>query len=284
MKLYEFSQGRTPLFISMPHDGTRIPGDLEARMTKRALQRPDTDWHVARLYQFSQDLGASLIRPLYHRYVVDLNRAPDNTTLYPGSSNTEVCPSSCFDDSPIYRDGAVPDATEVAERIDTYWRPYHQRLQQELARIRNAHGVALLYEAHTIRSRVPRFFEGVLPDFNLGTADGKSCAPALTQRLADQLAQIEGASKAAISHAPMASQKTISMSCNWSYRSAHTWTRTIPILIVNSLRSKYNRHSSRYLLLCSSGLIRLNRARDAAVDANVLARDVTRTIRSEESD
>jgi len=192
MKLYEFSQGRTPLFISMPHDGTRIPGDLEARMTKRALQRPDTDWHVARLYQFAQDLGTSLIRPLYHRYVVDLNRAPDDTTLYPGSSNTEVCPSSCFDDSPIYRDGVVPDATEVAERIDTYWRPYHQRLQQELARIRNAHGVALLYEAHTIRSRVPRFFEGVLPDFNLGTADGKSCASALTQRFADQLAQIEG--------------------------------------------------------------------------------------------
>ncbi|MFQ5759710.1 MAG: N-formylglutamate amidohydrolase, partial [Acidiferrobacterales bacterium] len=109
-----------------------------------------------------------------------------------GSSNTEVCPSSCFDDSPIYRDGAVPDATEVAERIDTYWRPYHQCLQQELARIRNAHGVALLHEAHTIRSRVPRFFNGVLSDFNLGTADGKSCAPALTQHLADQLARIEG--------------------------------------------------------------------------------------------
>ena len=192
MKIYEFCEGHTPLFISMPHDGTIIPDALEARMTERALQRPDTDWHVARLYQFAAELGASLIRPLHHRYVVDLNRAPDNATLYPGSSNTEVCPSSCFDDSPIYRDGAVPDATEIAERIDTYWRPYHQCLQQELARIRNAHGVALLYEAHTIRSRVPRFFNGVLPDFNLGTADGKSCAPALTQHLADQLARIEG--------------------------------------------------------------------------------------------
>jgi len=192
MKLYEFSQGRTPLFISMPHNGTSIPGDLEARMTKRALQRPDTDWHVARLYQFAQDLGASLIRPLYHRYVVDLNRAPDDTTLYPGSSNTEVCPSSCFDDSPIYRDGAAPDATEVAERIDTYWRAYHQYLQQELARIRNAHGVALLYEAHTIRSRVPRFFEGVLPDFNLGTADATSCAPALEHHIADVLTKLDG--------------------------------------------------------------------------------------------
>ncbi len=191
MKLYEFSQGRTPLFISTPHDGTRIPGDLEARMTKRALQRPDTDWHVARLYQFAQDLGASLIRPLYHRYVVDLNRAPDDTTLYPGSSNTEVCPSSCFDDSPIYRDGAVPDATEVAERIDTYWRPYHQCLQQELARIRNAHGVALLYEAHTIRSRAPRFFEGGTARLQPGHrrwqelcvgADTTSCRPVGTDR------------------------------------------------------------------------------------------------------
>jgi N-formylglutamate deformylase len=192
MKLYEFSQGRTPLFISMPHDGTRIPEDLEMRMTERALQRPDTDWHVASLYQFAAELGASLIRPLHHRYVVDLNRAPDNTTLYPDNSNTEVCPSSCFDDSPIYQDGTVPDATEVAERIDIYWRPYHQRLQQELARIRNAHGIALLYEAHTIRSRVPRFFQGVLPDFNLGTADTKSCAPPLEQHIADVLARLDG--------------------------------------------------------------------------------------------
>lgn len=192
MKIYEFFEGHTPLLISMPHAGTIIPDALEARMTERALQRPDTDWHVARLYQFAQDLGASMIRPLHHRYVVDLNRAPDNATLYPGSRNTEVCPSSCFDDSPIFRDGTGPDATEVVERIDTYWRPYHQCLQQELARIRNAYGVALLYEAHTIRSRVPRFFNGVLPDFNLGTADGKSCSPALTQHLADNLAQLEG--------------------------------------------------------------------------------------------
>ena len=169
MKLYEFSRGQTPLLVSMPHDGTRIPGDLEARMTERALQRPDTDWHVARLYEFAAQLGVSLIRPLHHRYVVDLNRAPDNTTLYPGNRNTEVCPSSCFDDSPIYQDDAVPDAMEISERIDTYWRPYHQCLQQELARIHSAHGIALLYEAHTIASRVPRFFEGLLPDFNLAT-------------------------------------------------------------------------------------------------------------------
>ncbi len=192
MRIYEFCEGRTPLFISMPHDGTRIPADLEARMTERALQRPDTDWHVARLYQFADKFGVSLIRPLYHRYVVDLNRAPDNATLYPGSRNTEVCPSSCFDDTPIYRESGAPDADEVAERIDIYWRPYHQCLQQELARIRDAHGVALLYEAHTIRSQVPRFFSGVLPDFNLGTADGKSCVSTLTQKLADQLAQISG--------------------------------------------------------------------------------------------
>lgn len=192
MKIYELCEGHTPLFISMPHDGTRIPGDLEARMTERALQRPDTDWHVARLYEFAAELGASLIRPLHHRYVVDLNRAPDNTTLYPGSSNTEVCPSSCFDDSPIYRDDAVPDATEITKRIDTYWRPYHQCLQEELARIHSVHGIALLYEAHTIHSRVPRFFEGLLPDFNLGTAGGTSCAPTLEQSITDVLARLDG--------------------------------------------------------------------------------------------
>lgn len=190
MKIYDLFEGQTPLLISMPHNGTAIPDALAARLTEQALQLPDTDWHVGRLYGFAGGLGASVIRPVYHRYVVDLNRAPDDTALYPGASNTEVCPTSCFDLSPIYRRGAEPDAAEIAERMETYWRPYHHLLAEELARIRDKYGIALLYEAHSIRSRVPRFFEGVLPDFNLGTADGKSCAPALERRLVEMLAPL----------------------------------------------------------------------------------------------
>ena len=106
MRIYEFTQGSTPLLVSMPHDGTAIPEDVAARMTDRARATPDTDWHVARLYDFAGELGASILRPHYSRYVIDLNRPPDGTPLYPGASNTELCPTRCFDETPIYLDGA----------------------------------------------------------------------------------------------------------------------------------------------------------------------------------
>lgn len=184
MDTYEFSPGRVPLLVSMPHDGTRVPDSIAARMAEHALRLPDTDWNVSRLYAFARDLGAAIIRPRYSRYVVDLNRAPDNRALYPGASNTELCPLSCFDFEPIYRPGQAPDAGEIEERVATYWRPYHARLGEELEVLRDTHGIALLYDAHSIRSRVPRFFEGTLPDLNLGTADGASAASALETRLA----------------------------------------------------------------------------------------------------
>ncbi len=168
----------------MPHNGTEVPDAIAARMTEAALQLPDTDWHMDRLYGFADQLRASVIKPIYSRYVIDLNRPPDGKALYPGSSNTELCPLTCFDFSPVYKESEAPDEAEVAERTWGFWRPYHIKIRDELARIRERHGIALLYEAHSIRSQVPRFFDGVLPDLNLGSADGKSCAPALEAALA----------------------------------------------------------------------------------------------------
>ena len=181
---FMFHQGSAPLLISMPHVGTHVPPAIAARFTGEARQVPDTDWHLERLYGFARELGASILVATHSRYVVDLNRPPDGASLYPGQSVTGLCPVDTFDDTPIYADAAdVPDDAEVARRRDAVWAPYHAQLRAELDRIRAAHGVAVLWDAHSIRSVLPRFFEGKLPDLNLGTADGASCDPALAQEL-----------------------------------------------------------------------------------------------------
>jgi len=180
---FVFHQGTQPLLISMPHAGTYVPPTLAARFTEEARQVPDTDWHMERLYAFAKDMGASILAATHSRYVVDLNRPPDGASLYPGQNVTGLCPVDTFDDTPIYTRGDVPDGAEIAARRDAVWAPYHAQLRAELDRIRAQHGVAVLWDAHSIRSVLPRFFEGKLPDLNLGTADGASCSPALAQEL-----------------------------------------------------------------------------------------------------
>ena len=180
MPPYRFKPGKLPLLVSVPHAGTEVPEALRGRMTEAALALPDTDWHVDRLYDFLDGLGASSIVATRSRYVIDLNRAPDGRPLYPGASNTELCPTSTFDEAPIYRAGEGPDPAEVEDRLAAVWRPYHAKIREEIDRLKAAHGIAVLWDAHSIRSEVPRFFEGRLPDLNLGTAGGGSAAPELT--------------------------------------------------------------------------------------------------------
>ncbi len=182
---FRFRQGTRPLLISMPHVGTHVPPALAARFTDEARHVPDTDWHLERLYDFADELGASVLVATHSRYVIDLNRSPDGASLYPGQSVTGLCPVDTFDDTPIYAAGDVPGEAEIAERRDAIWQPYHTQLAQELARIRTEHGVAMLWDAHSIRSVLPRFFDGKLPDLNLGTGKGTSCDPALAQTLRD---------------------------------------------------------------------------------------------------
>lgn len=181
--------GDVPLLVSLPHDGSLIPDDIAARMTPGARRAPDTDWHVARLYAFASELGASMLVPRLSRYVVDLNRPPDDQSLYPGRNTTGLCPTLRFDGGPVYLDGQAPSADEVAERVERHWRPYHRALADELARLHASHGRVVLWEGHTIRgSALPFLFEGRLPDLNLGTAAGASCTPALRGRLENVLA------------------------------------------------------------------------------------------------
>ena len=177
-------RGTAPLLVSLPHDGTALPPELAARMTEAARGVPDTDWHVSRLYDFARELGASMLVPAYSRYVVDLNRPPDDASLYPGQNTTGLCPMRRFSGDAVYLPGREPSGDEVRERVERYWRPYHDALRGELERLRARHGRVLLWEGHSIRgSGLPFLFEGRLPDLNLGTANGASCSPALQARL-----------------------------------------------------------------------------------------------------
>lgn len=182
-------RGTAPLLLSLPHDASLIPESLKARMTTQARAAPDTDWHVSRLYDFARSLGASVLVPAYSRYVIDLNRGEDDTSLYPGQNTTGLVPLVRFTGEPVYLQGMEPDADEVASRIDAYWRPYHAALRRELDRLRAMHGRVALWEGHSIRgSGLPFLFEGRLPDLNLGTANGASCSPALQARIEAVLA------------------------------------------------------------------------------------------------
>jgi N-formylglutamate deformylase len=184
MDLFRFRAGTAPLIVSMPHTGTYIPEWLAPRLSAAARALPDTDWHLDRLYDFLGELGASVLVATHSRYVVDLNRPPDNANLYPGQDTTGVVPLDTFHREPLYLPGFPPSDEEVRQRIETYWQPYHQRLQQALAETKAKHGYALLWDAHSIFSELPRFFKGKLTDFNLGTTDGKSCAPGTGEALA----------------------------------------------------------------------------------------------------
>ena len=186
---FTLHRGNAPLLVSLPHDGSAIPPALAARMTPEARRAPDTDWHVARLYAFARELGASILVPKHSRYVIDLNRGEDDTSLYPGQNTTGLVPLRRFTGEPVYLPGCEPDAAEVASRIDAYWRPYHDALRGELERIRAQHGRVTLWEGHSIRgSGLAFLFEGRLPDLNLGTANGASCSPALQARIEAELA------------------------------------------------------------------------------------------------
>jgi len=172
---------RVPLLVSIPHTGTYVPADIAARFSSsKVAELPDTDWHLHVLYDFVPRMGAWTIHAHHSRFVVDLNRAADGTPLYPGRDETGLIPSSTFHSEPVYRAGAEPTAQELQQRTELYWRPYHQALRAKVDELKAEFGYALLWDAHSIESHVPRFFDGQLPGLMLGDVDGASAAPALS--------------------------------------------------------------------------------------------------------
>ena len=186
--LYSYTRGNTALVLSIPHSGRRVPGSIVARMTPQARELPDTDWRVDELYDFALDLGATVVRANYSRTVVDLNRPPDGASLYPGQPVTGLCPATLFDGRAVYEPGREPGKAEIEHRRRRFWQPYHDRLGAELDRACARHGKAVLYDCHSIASVVPGLFAGRLPALNLGTNRGQSCAPALQELVAAELA------------------------------------------------------------------------------------------------
>lgn len=186
--LYVCDRGTTAVILSIPHSGLQLPEGMAGRLTPAAGRLPDTDWRVDELYDFAGDLGATVLKANYSRYVVDLNRPPDGESLYPGRPTTDVCPLELFNGEPVYRDGCEPDSDEINRRRVMFWQPYHDRLVAELARASERHGYAILYDCHSIAPIVPRLFDGRLPALNLGTNRGFSCARAIQEVVVEQLA------------------------------------------------------------------------------------------------
>lgn len=170
-------EGDSALILSIPHGGTEIPPEVAASLNQTGMAVSDTDWWMARLYGLADDLKPSVVQTRLSRYVIDVNRDPSGVSLYPGQATTGLCPTTTFDGAPLYKPGMEPDDNEIGRRCETYFAPYHDTLAAEIERVRKRHGYALLYDCHSIRSVVPRLFDGTLPVFNIGTNSGTSCAP-----------------------------------------------------------------------------------------------------------
>jgi N-formylglutamate deformylase len=176
----ECRRGDAPLVVSLPHTGTEIPAAVADRLVSSWLARKDTDWHVERLHDFAAALGATVLRTRLSRTVIDVNRDPSGASLYPGRATTELCPTTTFDGEPLYRAGQGPPPDEVASRRARWFAPYHAALAAEVARLRAIWPRVVVYDGHSIRSSIPRLFDGELPHFNIGTDGGRSCDPELT--------------------------------------------------------------------------------------------------------
>jgi N-formylglutamate deformylase len=180
---YSLSKGNVGMLISMPHNGQQLPEEIAATMTEQAKEVADTDWYIDKLYDFAEAMGIYTITPKYSRYVIDLNRNPTGQALYANANNTELCPTTAFDLSPLYLKDQQPTSQEIANRVELYWQPYHQALKKTLLELKQQYKTVILLDAHSILSKVPRFFEGQLPDFNFGSANGLTCSALLENNI-----------------------------------------------------------------------------------------------------
>ncbi|GLR67269.1 N-formylglutamate deformylase [Acidocella aquatica] len=184
MSFISIRQGSAPLILSIPHAGTEIPESLLPSLVSPWLARKDADWWLPELYAFAEALDATVVRTRISRTVIDVNRDPSGVSLYPGQATTGLCPTETFDGEPLYVDGHAPNEAEILLRRVKYFDPYHEALAAEITRLRRLHHAIVLYDCHSIRSEIPRLFQGVLPNFNIGTNDDKACDAAITDRVA----------------------------------------------------------------------------------------------------
>ncbi len=174
MTTHQIRQGTSPVILAFPHTGTDVPAGIWERLNDNGRLLADTDWHIHDLYDGLID-GVTTVRATFHRYVIDANRDPSGTSLYPGQNTTGLVPATDFDGLTIWKEGQAPDEVDIGERLRDFHAPYHAGLAAEIERVKAIHGIAILYDCHSIRSHIPFLFEGKLPDFNIGTDMGKTC-------------------------------------------------------------------------------------------------------------
>jgi formiminoglutamase len=181
---FEIRQGTSPIILGFPHTGTDVPADIWARLNDTGRILADADWHIHDLYDGLLD-NVTTVRATFHRYVIDANRDPEGASLYPGQNTTGLVPDTDFDGKPIWNDGAAPTEVDIAMRLRAFHAPYHAALAAEIDRVKAIHGIAVLYDCHSIRSHIPFLFDGTLPDFNIGTDLGRTCDPLIEQAAID---------------------------------------------------------------------------------------------------
>ena len=191
MGVFELRQGASPVILGLPHTGTNMPDDVWDRLNDNGRMLADTDWHIHELYD-GLLADATMVRATFHRYVIDANRDPSGASLYPGQNTTGLVPDSDFDGKPIWKSGAEPTADDIAARLRDFHAPYHAALKAEIDRVKAIHGIAILYDCHSIRSHIPYLFEGKLPDFNIGTDGCRTCDTRIEQAVVHATEAAEG--------------------------------------------------------------------------------------------
>lgn len=183
LKTFSFYEGSSPLLVSIPHDGRLLSDDINKLFKEKFKELPDTDWHMNRLYESFKDTQWNIISANFSRYVVDLNRSSDDTKLYKDYQSTGLCPIKSFSGEHLYSDDNEISELTIKRRVESYWKPYHDKIKQTLKSIKSKYGYAILWDAHSIKSRIPNLFEGELPNLNIGTNSGESCPNSITESI-----------------------------------------------------------------------------------------------------
>ena len=191
MNVYTITEGDSPIILGQPHGGTHLPDEIYTRLNRRGQGLDDTDWHINRLYD-GLLAEATVVQSNIHRYVIDANRDPSGVSLYPGQDTTTLCPTTDFDGKPIWASGQEPSEDEIQSRCKTFHAPYHAALTEQIARVQAIHGVAILFDCHSIRSNIPFLFDGTLPVFCIGTNNGDTCTAAIETATQGHCAKADG--------------------------------------------------------------------------------------------
>ncbi len=177
-----------PILVSIPHAGTHFPKELAANYHPHILQHPtDTDWFVDKLYDFALRLGITLIVAKLSRYVIDLNRNPENQALYSEERpQTSLVPTHSFEGKSLYI-GNPPNSKEIHRRLTNYYHPYHVAISNKLREFKLTFGHALFFDAHSIKHLVPGLNPKPFHQITLSDHNGQCAHPKLVEQALQSL-------------------------------------------------------------------------------------------------